>query len=168
MKRYLPHFGIVLGVAIAVYALFFSETDEEKIQALLERFEDAVAVTPDDTNLVLRAARVKKELSEIFTQEVSFDIPELSSVSSGRDEFIGLAAKAPQIWRAGEIDLSALSITVDEAGVAAVAVGDARLNATRQDGQIQRDARKVSISLEKIEGAWKIVALTVSAKDDAA
>lgn len=168
MKRYLPHLGIVIGVAIAVYALFFSESDEDKIRTLLERLENAVAVTPDDTNLVLRAARVKNELTKVFTKEVSFDIPELSNVSAGRDELVGLAAKAPQVWRAGTIHLDGLAISIDDAGMGGLAVGDARLNATRHDGQVQRDTRKVSISLEKIEGQWRIVSMTVSAKDDAA
>ncbi len=166
MKRYLPHLGIALGIAIAVYALFFSESDEDKIRGLLERLEAAVRVTEDDTNVVVRGARMKNELSAIFIKEVSFDIPELSNVSAGRDELIGLATKAPQLWRTATVDLSGLVITLDEGAMGGIAVGDAHLDATRHEGSLHRDTRKISVSLEKIDGEWRIIALTVSAKDN--
>ncbi len=165
MKRYLPHLGIALGVAIAVYALFFSESDEDRIRDVLDRLTDAIAVTPEDQNMVLRAAHIKGEFADIFTKEVSFAIPELNQAAGGkRVELVGLAAKAPQLWSDARVDLSGLSIRVDEAGLSAVAVGDAQLDAIRRGGQIERDTRKVSISLDKIDGDWRIVSLTVSAK----
>lgn len=167
MRRYLPLLGIALGLAIAIYALFFSESDEDEIRALLERLEVAARVSSDDTNLVVRAARIKGEFAEIFTKEVTFDIPELSSMNAGRAELTGLAAKAPQLWQTATIDLDDLNIAVNDEALGAVAVGNAVLDATRLNGQLERDDRKVSISLEKIEGKWQIVAVTVSAKDNA-
>lgn len=163
MKRYLPHLGIALGIAIAIYALFFSDSDEDKIRALFERLEQAVAVHADD-NIVIRGARVKKELSEIVVKEVTFDIPELSQSNAGRDVLTGLAVQAPQLWKTADVDLDALELTIDDAGMGALAVGDAHLNATRHDGQLHQDTRKVSISLEKIDGEWRIVGLTVSSR----
>jgi phosphoribosylformylglycinamidine synthase len=166
MKRYLPHIGIALGIALAVYALFFSESDEDKIRALFNRLEDAVRVTEDDTNLVVRAAHIKGEFTEIFTKDVNFEIPELINVKTGRAELAGLAAKAPQMWRTASVNLDDLGITLDDPGNGAVAVGNAVLDATRHDGQLTRDTRNVSIRLEKIEGDWRIIQVTVSAKDD--
>lgn len=166
MKKYLPHLGIALGVAIAIYAVFFSETDEEKIRALFDRLEDTVQVRTDDTNLVVRAAHIKGEFKEIFSKEITFDIPELSNMKTGRAELAGLAAKAPQMWRTATIDLDGLAIDLDEGGNGALATGDAVLDATRQDGRLERDTRKVSVSLEKIDGVWRIVGMTVSSKND--
>ena len=68
MKRYLPHLGIVFGLALAIYALFLSESDEDKIRDLFERLEDTVAVSADDTNIVVRAAHIKGEFTEIFSK----------------------------------------------------------------------------------------------------
>ena len=44
-----------------------------------------------------------------------------------------------------------------------LAVGAAILDATRHDGTIEHDTRDVSISFEKIDGDWRITAMTVSA-----
>jgi hypothetical protein len=166
MKRYLPHLGIALGLALAIYALFFSESDEDKIRAVLDHLEVTIRVSPDDTNMVVRMAHIKGEFKEIFSKEVSFDIPELSNMSAGRTELAGLAAKAPQMWRTATVDLSDVGISVDEGATGAVAVGHAVLDATRHNGQLHRDTRQVSISVEKIEGEWRIVGMTVSAKDE--
>jgi hypothetical protein len=166
MKKYLPHLGIVIGVAIAVYALFLSESDEDRIRALLEKLEDAVAVSPDDTNVVVRAARVKNLFGEIFDKEVGYQIPELDAVSRGRAELGAVASKAPELWRSASVDLDALVITVDNTGMSAVAVGPASLNATRQNGQLENDTRTVSMTFDKIEGEWRVVRLSVSARDE--
>ena len=64
VKRWLPHIGIVAGLCLAIYALFFSSSDEDEIRALLEHLEDAVAVRKGNTNIVVRAAHVRKEFSE--------------------------------------------------------------------------------------------------------
>ena len=166
MKRYLPHIGIVVGIALAIYALFYAESDEEKIRALFERLEDTIQVRTDDTNLVVRAAHIKGEFKEIFTKEVQFEIPELTELSAGRVELAGLAAKAPQMWRTATVSLDDLVITVDDSRLAGVAVGNAVLDATRHDGRLERDVRKVSISVEKIDDEWRIVGLSVSEKGD--
>jgi hypothetical protein len=166
MKRYLPHLGILLGVSIAVYALFFSQSEEDRIRELLEKLEEAVAVSPDDTNVVVRAARVRSLFGEIFDKDVRYQIPELEAVSRGRAELAGVAAKAPELWRSATVDLDGLAITVDQAAMGAVAVGPASLNATRHNGTVEIDTRTVSLTLEKVEGEWRVVHMSVSAGEN--
>ena len=162
MKRYLPHLGVVIGIAIAVYALFFSDSEEDRIRAKLDQLEDAARVSDANTNIVVRTARVKKEFAEVFDKDVRFEIPELTSDESGRDVLVGLAAQAPRMYQTVSVDLGGLDITVDEAGLTAIAQGPATLTGTR-GGQLERDDRTVSLSFDKIEGDWKVVMVSVSA-----
>jgi len=164
MRRWLPHIGIALGVCIAIYALFFGSSDEDEIRELLEQLEDAVAVKEAGGNIVVRAAHIKKEFAEIFIKEVSFSIPELTRTPKGRVELAKLAANAPQLWATANVDLGGLTIEVDDQGVSGVAHGQATLTATRHNGQLERDDRTVSLRLDKIEGDWRIVNVSVSPK----
>ena len=165
MKRWLPHIGIALGVAIAIYALFFGSSDEDLIRAQLERLEDAVAVSDGGGNLVVRAAHVKKEFAEIFVKEVTFEVPELTTEESGRRALVALGASAPRLFRTATVDLDDLSIDVDEPGLTALAQGSATLTATRHSGEPDRDQRTVSLRFDKIDGEWRCVSLSVSQRN---
>ena len=165
MKRWLPHIGIALGVLLAVYALFFSSSDEDLIREQLERLERAVEVTEGGQNIVIRAAHVKKEFAEIFVKEVTFEVPDLTTEESGRRALVGLAASAPRLFATASVDLDALSIDVDEQGLTAVAQGQATLTGTRLSGELTRDLRTVSLRFDKIDDAWLCVSLTVSARN---
>jgi hypothetical protein len=166
MKRWLPHIGIAIGVAIAIYALFYSSSDEDLIGEKLEQLEEAVAVRGTETNLVVRTARVRKQFSEIFIKQVTFRIPELSRIQGGRTELAGLAARAPQLYATATVDLGGLDIAVDESGSSAAAHGEATLTATRHSGELQRDTRTVMLRFDKIDDDWRIVSVSVSAKTD--
>jgi hypothetical protein len=168
MRRWLPHIGIVLGIGIAIYALFFASSEEDRIRARLEQLEDAVLVTADDTNFLVRTGHVKKEFSEIFTKEVSIEIPELTEISAGRDELVTLAAGAPRLYGTANVDLGGLSIQIDKSETSAVAYGDATLTATRPTGELQRDTRTVSLRFDQIDGEWRIVGVSVSAPEQSA
>lgn len=165
MRRFLPHLGIALGVCIVLYAVFSGSSDEDAIRKQLDRLEAAVAVTAGDTNPVLRGARVKNAFVELFIQDVTIEIPELSSARSGRIELVGLAAQAPSLYRTASVDLGQLVIKVDEPKLSALAYGDATLTGTRQSGGLEEDKRTVSLRFDKVEGAWLIVAISVSAQD---
>jgi phosphoribosylformylglycinamidine synthase len=164
MRRWLPWAGIVAGVAIATYGLFFSDSEEDEIRELLDDLEEAVAVREDEKNLLLRAARVKGDFAEIFDKDVHFEIPEMTETVSGRPALVELAAAAPQLWRTAVVDLDGLAIEVDQGKTSAVASGDATLVATRHSGELERDKRTVSLRIDKIEGDWRIVSLSVSPK----
>lgn len=165
MRRWLPHIGILIGLGLVVYALFFAEDDADRIRERLEQLEAAVEVKPQE-NVVIRAARVRKELVEIFVKDVHFEIPELLENQSGRKELIGVASSAPQQFRAARIDTDGLRIDIDDAGESAVCTGNVTLAGVRQSGEPARDERTVSIRLDEIEGEWRIVSFTVSMPQD--
>ncbi len=92
-------------------------------------------------------------------------IPELTQVETGRMELVGLATKAPMMYETVSVDLGGLEIQLDQQALSAVAFGEAILTGTRS-GEPRRDDRTVSFRFDKIDGDWKIVSLSVSAKDE--
>ncbi len=162
MKRWLPHIGVVAGIAIAVYALFLGSTDEDRIRELLDRLEESVQVHEGEFNIIIRGSRVKKAFSTIFVKDVTFGIPDLQSRGSGRNALVGLAAQAPRLYRTAVVDLGGLNIKIDAQAMSAAAFGDASLVGVRQGGQAERDQRTVSLRLDKIDGNWLVVSLDVS------
>ncbi len=165
MKRWLPYLGIAFGLALVVYSVFFGKNEEDRIRQRLHQLEEAVAVDGEE-NPVLRAARVRKELGEIFTQDVTLAIPELDASEGGRAALVDLATAAPQQYQRAHVDLDGLRIRLDEPKEHAVAVGDAKLSGARQDGQPEQDVRTVSLRLDKIDGEWRIVNVSVSTPRD--
>ena len=167
MKRWLPHLGIALGICIAVYALFFSGSEEDLIRERLDLLEDSIHVSPQDSNVVFRMARIKKQFAEIFVKQVSFEIPELTNLTQNRRELVNLAANAPRLYSTADVDLGGLSIDIDSSKTSAVAYGEATLTAMRQSGNLERDVRTVSLRFDKVEGQWRVVSVSVSAKEGA-
>ena len=166
MKRYLPHLAIAVGVGILIYVVFFGTSDEDAIRERLDLLEDAIEVKGSQENVVIRGARMKDTFSDLFVKEVTIRIPELTKVRTGRMELVGLATRAPSWYRTAAVDLGGLRIDVDEQGMSAHVSGAATLRATRLTGEPAGDTRTVSIRCDKIEGDWKIVSLSVSAKDE--
>ncbi len=164
MKRWLPYLGLVVGISIIAYALLFGSSDEDQIRGQLDRLQQVVAVPEQQTNLVVRAARINEAFNEIFVKDVGIDVPELTSVSSGRRELVGVATRAPTLYRTASVDLGGLSIAVDQAAISAHVTGQVVLTATRHAGDFDRDTRTVSIRFDKIDDQWLIVSVTVSAK----
>jgi hypothetical protein len=162
MKRWLPYVGIFLGVVLAGYALFFNDSDEDRIRARLQELELTVGMNEAERNILFRLARVKKAFSEIFIKQVTYDLPELHAKERGRTRLAALAANAPRLYRTVRVDLGELNIKVDASRSSAAAYGKAVLIGERLSGQPQRDARTVSFRFDKVEGSWRIVSVIAS------
>ena len=154
--------GVVAGVVIAIYAIFFGSTDEDRIRELLERLERAVAVHSDETNVIVRGARVRKAFKEIFSKDVRFQVPDFQSAGQSRRALVGLATQAPRLYRNATVDLGGLSVKVDEKGESSTAFGQAVVVGVRQNGTAERDSRTISLRLDKMDGDWRIVQVDVS------
>ena len=166
MKKWLPHAGIVVGVCVALYALFFHRGEEERIRQQLAALEDAVEVAPGGGNLVLRAARVRKSFNKIFVKDVVVEIPNVSAPTSGRHALAKLASGAPRLFEWGKLDLSDLTIALDASKTQATAFGPAQVTAQHRNGKRYDEQRTASLRFDKIDGAWLVVSLTVSPPDE--
>jgi len=165
MKRWLGLVAVALGLGIFVYAMFFGASEQEIIRKRLRIVVNAVELKASDTNLVLRAARIREAFAEVLTKEVVIEIPELAEAKTGRAEAAQLATSAATMYRTAAIDIDGLSIDVDQEGQSAHVSGKVRVQSTGRSGEPAQDTRTASIRLDKIEGKWRIVSLTVSAKD---
>ncbi len=163
-RRSLAIGGIVVGLGLAGYALLGGSSDEEKIRALLDHLAEVVTVTGDE-NPVMRVGRMRSEFSEIFSKDVRVRIPELTSLSGGRDGLATLAARTGSYFRTAEITLKDVNVELVASGVRARVDCRATLLGDRGQGP-RREERRVRFDLGKDDGDWLIDSVTVSGKDE--
>ncbi|XXY53076.1 nuclear transport factor 2 family protein [Sorangium sp. So ce269] len=162
MKRWLPLGLIAVGVVLAVVALLFSPSDEDRIRDRLTQLEEAVRIDDGERNPIVRHGRVRKEFAEIFTKEASASVVELGDRISGRDELAAAATQAAVIYQTADVSLGDTEIKVDPAGMTAEVTATATVTGARHGHPVRRDELPVALRLEKVDGDWKIISATVS------
>ncbi|WP_437631518.1 nuclear transport factor 2 family protein [Sorangium sp. So ce854] len=161
MKRWLPLGLIAVGVVLAVVALLFSPSEEDRIRARLTQLEDAVRVDDGAHNPLVRHGRVRKEFAEIFTKEASARIVELDERLGSRDDLTAAATQAAVVYQTADVSFGDTDIQVDPAGMTAGVTATATVTGARHGQPVRRDEVPVALRLEKIEGDWKIISATV-------
>ena len=162
MKRWLPFFGIALGASLVVYALFFAKTEQEQIRSRLQELSASVRRKDARESDAVRSARLRKDFGELFAKDVTLAVPELGSATQGRSALIEFAASAPQEFAELDLSLDALRVQLDESKEHAIAIGQAQLSATRREGTREKETRTVSLRLDKRNGEWRIVDVSVA------
>jgi hypothetical protein len=158
---------VIAAAAVALWAIFFRGSDEDRIRAVIVKAATAVRVVEGE-NPVLRAARVKGDLGETLDRDVAFTVPELNAsgegVGKGRDAAVAAALSAGGLWSSAEVSIAFSRVTVDPGGNTASAQTTVTLSAIR-GGQRERDVRQVSFELRKLDGEFRIVAVTVQPRE---
>ncbi|WP_437875359.1 nuclear transport factor 2 family protein [Sorangium sp. So ce513] len=161
MKRWLPLGLIAVGVVLAVVALLFSPSEEDRIRARLTQLEDAVRIDDGAHNPLVRHGRVRKEFAEIFTKEASARIVEIGNRLGSRDELTAAATQAAVVYQTADVSFGDTDIQVDPAGMTAEVTATATVSGARHGQPVRRDEVPVALRLEKVDGDWKIVSATV-------
>jgi hypothetical protein len=161
---------VALVLAAGAY-LLLHPTDEALVRARLDRLASAARVTDADAqaNPVARLARVSADLTPLFEPDVRVSIPEVPSLPAGRAELAELVAGAPAYLRSFEIDLTNVTVILDEARTTARVGAMAHVRLVERDGagEIRRDERAVDLRFVKKDGEWVVHTLTVWSKEDA-
>jgi hypothetical protein len=138
---------VIAAAAVALWAIFFRGSDEDRIRAVIVKAATAVRVVEGE-NPVLRAARVKGDLGETLDRDVAFTVPELNAsgegVGKGRDAAVAAALSAGGLWASAQTTVTLSAI---------------------RGGQRERDVRQVSFELRKLDGEFRIVAVTVQPRE---
>lgn len=152
------------GVLLLGWALFAPESDEEQIRALLERLAREIAVE-GETNILFRTARLNKAFEEIFTEDVSVSIPELTSLARGRGELARVAARAGSHFQNAEVSVKSVDVSFGPTPAHGKAACVAVLSST--DGsRARRDERLVDFTLLKRDGDWRIDGIIVGERPE--
>jgi len=161
-KRRILLAAIVLGAAIAAYALLLGPSDEQRVRYQLTRLATSLTVSDDTgTNPIAHLAHVNSEFAEIFDEDVRVHIPELTSLGQGRGELARIAAQAPMQFRSLKVSFEDVSIKFDGSGRDAHVEATANLRATRRDGGDASDRRAVTFQAVKRDGSWRISTVQV-------
>jgi uncharacterized protein (TIGR02246 family) len=146
---------IAVGLAIAGYAMFFASSDEDEIEERLLRLADAVRVDSDELNPLTRAARVRSELSELFTEDARAVVAELDDDLEGRSAIIAAATQLGAAYQSASVDLSAIKVKID--GAAAEVRATATVTGAQHGQGVTREKRRTTFQMRKADGEWKIV-----------
>ena len=163
VKSSLAIAGAVLGAVTILYAVMSAETDEEKLQGVLNRLEAAVQVAPGGSTGPMRLARLNQEFEEIFDASLTYKIPELLSRGSTRGTLAKLATHAANAYASMDIDLSDSEIVLMPTGtfLSATVSTRAGVTVTRHGRRPQRTVRRVTWSFDESDGDWKITRFRV-------
>jgi hypothetical protein len=155
---------VVTAALIAVWALFFRGSEEDRVRAAIMKAASVVKVVSGE-NPIVRAARVKGDLVEVVEKDVSYTVPDLpgEGVGKGRDPLIAAAVSIASVYEEAEVTVAFGDVTIEPSGKGAAATTTVTLSAQR-GGRRERDVRKVSFALRK-DGEWKIAELTVYPKE---
>jgi phosphoribosylformylglycinamidine synthase len=167
MKRWLPLGLIAAGLIGLVYAIFFWSSDEDQIRARLAQLADTVRISDGELNPVVRHGRIRQEFAEIFVKEVRAEVSELSEGLHGRNELAAAATQVAGAYRSADVSFGGVDIRIDRSGMTADVNASATVTGAQHGQPVRRDERQVSFQFEKIDGDWKIVSLTVAARQEA-
>jgi hypothetical protein len=154
MRRVLWATAVLVGLVLLGYALFSSESDEERILALVSKLDGSIDVKSGE-NVILRGARLRPVFEELFDKDASLSLMELGHSATGRPELVKLAAQAPLRYQDLDISIDVGELSVGDVG--------ANLTASVKASEELRgsDSRQVSIRLSKVDGDWKIARIVV-------
>jgi hypothetical protein len=150
----------LVAISAVLYFVFVAGTDEERIRKVVDRLAQAVEVRTDDTNPLVRAARVKNTLEQLVDPDVHLSVPELGS-RQGRGGLVELGAQASAGYSRVTIDPHDLSIKLDPSKTTAKVSGRATVRGTLRTGEDRNDERAFELLMRKDDGAWRVSTITV-------
>jgi hypothetical protein len=152
--------AVIAASALLLAYVIFGGSDEDKILARLKELASAIETRSDETNVLLRTARINGVFKEALAPAVTFTAPELPSHATVR-ELAVLAAEAPQVYGDLTVSIGATDIRIE--GSTAHAVSDVTLTGAR-GGELRRERRAVRFTLVRSGGEWRVSEIAVADK----
>jgi hypothetical protein len=153
------------GVAILggiVYALVFRQTDEGRIRAQLTALAAAVRVEDGPGNRVFRAAHLKDAYARIFAPRVELDVADLAHETTRREDLVGLTLALQAPLRTAALDFSSVRVQLESPADSARVTGTATGSGVEGGGQMRVERRAFTMRFEKVDGIWRIAAVSAS------
>jgi ketosteroid isomerase-like protein len=122
-----------------------------------------VETRADETNVLLRTARINGVFKQALEPDVTFTAPELGSVSGTRALAV-LAGEAAVNF--GDVTVSVGATDIHVEGGIAHAVSQVTLTAARA-GELRREQRNVRFELRRSTGDWRVGAIEVEPTKEA-
>lgn len=159
MKKWAIVAACAAVAAVALWFTAFRPSEEDRIRKVLDRFAKAVAVKQND-NILSRAGRVKSEMKETVSDDVFVVVPDLNIRVTSRAALAEDATKAGMVFQSADVDLTSMTIKVDESSTSAKVDCLAVVNGSR-GGERRVDKRPVHFLLRK-DGDWRITTIDVA------
>ena len=155
----------VVSTALAVAAfLLLRGGDEDKIRATIARAASIVSTSEDDTNPLMRLARIKSALKESLTKDASVNVQEVRGVPASLSGIDGIAAAATQglgMFERAQLDVSSLEIKIADAKQSAQVNAKGTFDGTERGARARREQRDLTFYVVKTDAGWRIQSITV-------
>lgn len=155
-----------VGVATVGYAFFWPANDEELIAQLISELGLALSFSEPISNPLFYGSALTDKFESMFTEQVHIRVSEVSARIPESRSKLGLAA-AQALSRYGSLNvgfsLEELKVSGKSAECEATASVLGNLG-----GDFRSDSRRVTFSLSKEDGDWRIQSARVLAPDDSA
>jgi hypothetical protein len=164
-RRSLAIVGVVIGLALILYALFGRQSDEERIRARLQRLADVVSFS-EPGNVVARGLTLKGAFRDAFTDSIRGEIPELGSARTSRESLVELGLQSTRFARSLSLDFSEIAIEVDATRTSGDVTATAEVRAVTREGEERWDDRSVRFLFAKTSDGWQIARFRVIPPDE--
>ena len=112
-----------------------------------------------------RPHRIQQAFDRILLPRVEVEVPEVIEDVYGRDDMAGMVASEAGVLRELDVDVGKLRVEVDHDARRARVTGTATLTGTSLEGHRGSDVRDLTVRFEKVDGQWRIAALTADSHD---
>lgn len=149
---------LALVAIAATYVIFFRKTDEDRIREKLRALAEAVAKDEGENELI-RAMRVEKAFTRIFTREVEIKVPEISEGKKARHDLATLTVGAGHAASKIGLRYESVRIEVDRPMSRAWVTGRAVISGARRGGFAEGESRDFVMRFDREEEEWKIASV---------
>jgi hypothetical protein len=157
--------GIAIVIAVALW-LVFRASDEQQVRDCIALAAGAVHTSEDDTNPIVRLARIKGALKDSMEKDARVNVQEVQGVPaslSGIDEIAGAAAQGLGAFQSASLDVSSLEIKMDDAKLGAQVNATATFDGVERGGRRRVDRRNVTFTMVKSD-RWRVRTVAVWAQ----
>jgi ketosteroid isomerase-like protein len=112
-----------------------------------------------------KGERLTIDFEEIY-EDVTYEMSELTSTTSGRENLVALAAQAGAYYATLDLRFRHVDVQLARGGTGATVTSQAVLTAARSSGRAERDARRVTFRLSRDDGEWRVVSFRVTPEGD--
>jgi len=145
------------GICSISLALFWPESDEERISSLLHDLAHAVSFSEPIENPVFYGSALANRLEPYLTEQVQVDVHDVrAQVPRDRGQMAIAAAVALARYGSLDVTLSEVSIEMQDGGARATA--SARVIAN-EGGTLRSESRNVHFVVSKEDGDFKVSAV---------
>jgi hypothetical protein len=151
------------GAATLTYLILFRPNQEASIRRQVASLGEAVGIEPAERDPRVRPLRIQRTFERILAPSLRVNIEGVVEDVHRRDELAAMATSAAETYGDLTVTFDDVRVQLDDRCRFARVEAEATLAGADHDGNREHEEREVVMGLEKIDGDWRITALSTGA-----